>query len=130
MEGDCFGCGDDNPAGLKLRFERTEAGVAARFLPRPEHVGATGILHGGIAATCLDETMAALGFVLDGVHCVTATLQLRYRHRVPVDGRPVLIEAWRDRAEARRRQRVRGRLSLADGTVAVEAEGIFVQVGR
>ena len=36
----------------------------AEFRPKPEHQGAPGILHGGVAATCLDETMAALGFVL------------------------------------------------------------------
>jgi hypothetical protein len=74
--------------------------------------------------------MAALGFVLDRVHCVTATLELRYRRPVPVDGQPLRAEAWRDHAHSRRRQRVRGRLLLADGSVAVEASGIFVQVSR
>lgn len=88
------------------------------------------MLHGGVAATCLDETMAVLGYLLDGVHCVTATLELRYRRPVPLDGRPVTVEAWRDRPESRRRQRVHGRLLLPEGLVAVEASGIFVQVQR
>jgi hypothetical protein len=39
----------------------------------------------------------------------------------------VRIEVWRERAEPRKTQRVNGRLLLADGTVAVEASGIFVQ---
>jgi len=64
------------------------------------------------------------------VHCVTATLELRYRRPVPVDGRPLRAEAWRDHTRSRRRQRVRGRLLLPDGSVAVEASGIFVQVTR
>ena len=118
------------PVGLGLRFSAEPPGVVAVFRPRREHTGAPGLLHGGIAATCLDETMAALGFVLDGVHCVTATLELRYRRPVPVDGQPLRAEAWRDHAHTRRRQRVRGRLLLADGSVAVEASGIFVQVSR
>jgi acyl-coenzyme A thioesterase PaaI-like protein len=101
--------------------------VVAVFRPRREHRGAPGLLHGGVAATCLDETMAAVGYVLDGVHLVTATLQLRYRRPVPLDGRPLRAEAWRDDGAPRRRQRVHGRLLLADGTVAVEARGIFVQ---
>lgn len=127
MEGECFGCGDDNPVGLGLTFAKEDPGIVAEFRPRPEHRGAPGYLHGGLAATALDETMAALGWVLDGVHCVTATLELKYRRPVALDGRPVRIEAWREKAEARRRQRVNGRIRLADGTVAVEAQGIFVQ---
>ncbi|HEX9530966.1 MAG TPA: PaaI family thioesterase [Acidimicrobiales bacterium] len=129
MEGDCFGCGDDNPVGLGLQFSVAPPGLVASFLPRPEHRGGPGRLHGGLAATCLDETMGALGFALDGTHCVTATLDLRYRRPVPIDGTAVRVEAWRERPEARRRQKVHGRLLLADGRVAVEATGIFVQVG-
>ncbi|HET9731583.1 MAG TPA: PaaI family thioesterase [Acidimicrobiales bacterium] len=128
MEGTCFACGDDNPVGLGLRFETKAPGLVARFRPRPHHHGAPGLLHGGVAATCLDETMAALGFAIDGVHTMTATLELRYRRPVPIDAGEVTIEAWRDRAESRRRQRVHGRLLLPDGTPAVEAKGIFVQV--
>lgn len=129
MEGECFGCGDDNPIGLGLTFSVEAPGLVAQFQPRAVHRGGPGLLHGGLAATCLDETMAALGFALDGVHCVTATLELKYRRPVPLDGSPVRIEAWRDRPEARRRQRVHGRLLLASGAVAVTATGIFVQVG-
>ena len=102
-------------------------GLRAEFTPGPEHAGAPGLLHGGMAATALDEAMAAVGWFLDGVHCVTATLDVRYRLPVPVDGQPLTLEAWRDRAEARRRQRVHGRILLPDRRMAVEASGIFVQ---
>ena len=101
----------------------------SRFTPLPEHRGPPGYLHGGLAATVLDETMAALDFVLDGTKSVTATLTVRYRQPVPLDGTPVRAEAWRDEARAARRVQTRyGRLVLADGTVAVEAEGLFVRV--
>ena len=126
MEGGCYGCGDDNAVGLGLEFSAEAPGIAARFQPRAEHRGAPGFLHGGLAATALDETMAALSWVLDKRHSVTATLELKYRKPVPLDAGPLRIEAWRDRAERRRHQRVQGRLLLADGTVAVEASGIFV----
>lgn len=125
--------GDDGPRGLGMRFEARPPGLPhglrARFVPRPAHCGAPGILHGGVAATCLDEAMAGVGWMLDRVHCVTATLELRYRHPVPVDGSELTVEAWRERAEPRRRHRVHGRIVLPDGKVAVEASGIFVQVG-
>ena len=115
---------------MQFRFRPPERplGLTATFTPRPSHCGAPGLLHGGVAATCLDEAMAAVGWALDRVHCVTATLELRYRRPVPVDGRALTVQAWRDRPEPRRRQRIHGRILLPDGKVAVEASGIFVQV--
>jgi acyl-coenzyme A thioesterase PaaI-like protein len=102
-------------------------GLVATFTPRPEHRGPPGYLHGGLAATCLDEVMASLSIALDDYYAVTATLQLKYRNAVPIDGSVVRVEAWRDRAEARRTHKVHGRLLLADGTLAVEATGLFVR---
>lgn len=87
-----------------------------------------GFLHGGLAATVLDETMASLGFMLDDVHCVTATLELKYRKPVALTGDPLRIEAWRDDLTPKRRHRVYGRLLLPTGVVAVEASGIFISV--
>lgn len=102
--------------------------VVASFVPRFEHRGAPGFLHGGFAAMALDETLAAVGWLLDETHVVTATLELRYRRPVPLAGGPLRVEAWRvgSREAASRRWRVEGRLLLADGTVAVEGRGIFV----
>jgi acyl-coenzyme A thioesterase PaaI-like protein len=125
-----MGTTGENPLGLGLVFTKEAPGIVARFDTKPGHRGPPGFLHGGIAATVLDETMASLGWALDDVPCVTATLNLRYRKPVPLDGSSLRIEAWRDRPEPRRTQKVKGRLLLADGTVAVEAEGIFVQSAR
>ena len=120
----------ENPLGLGLRFRKEAPGLVATFEPKAAHRGPPGFLHGGIAATVLDETMASVGWAMDNVPCVTATLELKYRKPVPLDGRPIRIEAWRDRAEPRKMQRVQGRLLLEDGTVCVEASGIFVQSPR
>lgn len=118
----------EDPLGLGLRFWRDGLRLVARFDPRPDHRGPPGYLHGGIAATVLDEAMASVGWMLDDVPCVTARLELKYRKGVPLDGAPVRVEAWRERPEPRRTQRVQGRLLLADASVAVEAAGLFVQV--
>ena len=131
MEGGCYGCGDDNPIGLGLEFSRVDDVCVATFVPRAEHRGVPGFLHGGVAATVLDETMASLGFMLDGIHCVTATLELKYRKPVPLNGSTLRIESWRDASGSgapRRRHSVHGRLLLADGTVAVSATGIFISM--
>ena len=84
------------------------------------------MLHGGVAALCLDECMAALGHALDRIHTVTGTLNLRYRKPIPLDGRVVRVEAWRE-GEGRRATRVQGRIVTADGDVAVEATGLFIR---
>lgn len=126
LEGD--GTLGQDPLGLGLRFWAAAPGVVARFDPRPDLRGPPGYLHGGIATTILDETMATLGWVLDDTACVTATLSLRFRNGIALDGGPVRIEAWRDRPEPRRSQKVQGRILLADGRLAVEATGLFVQV--
>lgn len=127
MSSSCFGCGAENPVGLGLQFERDAETVVAAFAPSMHHQGAPGFLHGGVAATALDETMGAVGWVLDGTHWVTATLALKYRRPVPLDGSTLRIEAWRDEAAgSTRRRRCHGRLLLATGEVAVEADGVFV----
>jgi len=53
----CFVCGLNNPLGLKLDFETDGQIVRARFAPRPEHVGFSETIHGGIISTVLDEAM-------------------------------------------------------------------------
>jgi acyl-coenzyme A thioesterase PaaI-like protein len=128
VEGECYGCGDQNPIGLGLQFAREGDRCVARFVPRPEHRGVPGFLHGGVSATVLDETMASVGYMLDGVHCVTATLDLKYRRPVPLNGDELRIEAWRDDPRPRRRHKVSGRLLLSTGEIAAEAVGIFISV--
>lgn len=128
MQGECYGCGEDNPISLGLEFHQEGDRCVATFQPRREHRGVPGFLHGGVSASVLDETMASLGFMLDGVHCVTATLDLKFRRPVPITGASLRVEAWRDDHAPKRRHRVFGRLLLPEGTVAVEAAGIFISV--
>ena len=113
---------------LGLEWSKEPPGLVSTFTPTTSHRGRPGYLHGGLAATVLDETMAALGWATDGIHTVTATLELRYRLPVPLDGHPLRIEAWRDGPQPRRVQKVHGRILLSDGTAAVEAVGLFVRV--
>src|SRR5438046_2055236 len=117
------------PLGLRLRYSLEEGDgyqvLVGLFWPGPQHQGADGFLHGGMAATVLDETMSGVSYALDRVRTVTGTLNLRYRRPVPLAAAPLRVEAWRERPEPRRTHKVRGRIVLPDGTVAVEAAGIF-----
>ena len=74
----CFGCGDDNPIGLRLRFAADGDGVKASFTPNPEHQGFHDVVHGGIISTILDEAMA-WATAHAGVWAVTGEMRVRFR---------------------------------------------------
>jgi uncharacterized protein (TIGR00369 family) len=122
----CYVCGLDNPIGLKLSFYDTEDGaVTATFLPRLEHQGYPGVLHGGVISSLLDETLGRLT-ISAGCWLVTARLSLSFHRPVPLGQKLTLIGRIVERN--RRRIKARGELRLEDGAVAVEAEGIYMEL--
>jgi len=104
--------------------------VVGEIVPDEGWAGPVGLLHGGMAAALLDECMGALSHGLDKIATITVTLDLRFRAPVPLDGRAVRVEAWREHPELRRRNRVHGRLLLADGTAAVEATALMLSTDQ
>jgi acyl-coenzyme A thioesterase PaaI-like protein len=120
----CFACGRANPFGLAIDHFRQEGGsIVARFRPRPEHRGVFGVLHGGLAATALDEIMVWAGIVDAGVLSVTANCQLKYRRSVPLD-QELEIRGWIAERSGRRLRA--GAELAAEAGVAVEATGLYV----
>jgi uncharacterized protein (TIGR00369 family) len=75
----CFACGERNPVGIKLRL-RTDAarGESTADVTFAEHFqGWTGVVHGGLVATVLDEAMIyAAG--AKGLKTVTGEMTVRY----------------------------------------------------
>jgi uncharacterized protein (TIGR00369 family) len=91
----CFACSPHNPRGLQMTFVRIgPAAVEARYTADAWLAGAPGIVHGGVQAVLLDDTMAmAVRSQLEpGAEVVTAELQLRYRRPVAV-GVPLVVRA-------------------------------------
>jgi acyl-coenzyme A thioesterase PaaI-like protein len=121
----CFACGDDNPIGMHLDDIRREGEeVHATLHPRPEYQSYPGVLHGGICATALDEVLGYSAILLAGTWAATATMDLRYRARVPYDTPLPLVAGLIDARG--RRVRAWARLHLPDGGVGVEAKGLLV----
>lgn len=120
----CFACGRENPLGLHLdQFSLADDTVEAWFNPRPEYRGFVGSLHGGIAATALDEILAWAAILTKGLMSVTGRLDLRYRAPLSTD-RPLCLRGRVDEASGRR-LRVSGELE-SDEKVAVTAQGVYV----
>ncbi|HSW57347.1 MAG TPA: PaaI family thioesterase [Dehalococcoidales bacterium] len=82
----CFGCGPNNPIGLKLKFKWDEETrtACADFTPDVRLQGWAGFLHGGIAACIMDE---AIGWasMFAGTNNVTAKMQVRYRRMIALN---------------------------------------------
>lgn len=115
----CFACGPENPHGLHLSFRFEGDECVCDFIPQRCHQGWAGVVHGGIVATLLDETMNRM-LCDSGTPVVTADLHVRFKHPAPVEV-PLQVRA---RVRERRKSLVtaEAEVVLADGTVAATAE--------
>ena len=122
----CFACSTVNPVSLGMELWLEGEACHGRFTPREEHCGWTGVTHGGLLFTALDEVMANWLW-LRGLRGFTARCEVRYREQVPT-GTPLLLEA--ERVDGRRRLvtlAARARRA-ADGIVVAECEARFMLV--
>ena len=79
----CFACGRANPTGLHLDFDVARQRAETRFVPRREHSGYDGVVHGGIVTALLDETMGWAIFHA-GIWGVTARITVTFRQPMMV----------------------------------------------
>lgn len=125
----CFVCGMHNSFGLKSSFYELEDGqLLAIFQPADEHQGYPGRLHGGIAATILDETIgrAIMLTHADNIWGVTVDFSMKLRKPVPIDGEIRVLA--RIVSESTRSFQGEGEILLADGRVAVEGKGRYLKM--
>jgi acyl-coenzyme A thioesterase PaaI-like protein len=123
----CFVCGQRNPIGLRIKFDVDSENLRIRgsFVPRSEHQGYAGIMHGGLVCALLDEAMVKVLWE-SGITAVSAWLEVRLAKPVPLDEQ-VIIKGW----VTSRRGKVysmAARLENNAGTVLAEAEGKCVKV--
>jgi len=91
-DGRCFGCGEDNEDGLRMRFEPTEDGSVCEYTVPDRYQSWQGMVHGGVVALMLDEAVGWAGWHA-GHPGLTGRLEVRYRRplklgeRVRVTGR-------------------------------------------
>lgn len=101
----CFGCGKDNPEGMRLRFHYDEVTgkfvahfrLGKRFTGPPRHA------HGGIIAAILDEAMSKPSKPL-GIMAPTTELTVNYRRPVPLNQK-LTASAWEMRQDGRHHYR-------------------------
>lgn len=124
----CFVCGLENDKGLKARFyEVVGDEVVGVFTPHDMHQGYPGKLHGGVAASMLDEIIfRAFQLKDETLWCVTVDLQIKYRKPLPLGQE--LKAVGRITKESRLLYEGTGEIYTPDGEVAVSAWGKYMQL--
>ncbi len=123
----CFVCGRENPAGLRLEFTADPASGAARAdVAFPAcFQGWEDTVHGGLLATVLDEAMIKAAAAA-GHKCVSAEITVKYKEpartgaRYQVEGRVAQVRGRIVTAESR--------VHDAQGQVLAQATGKLFKV--
>lgn len=128
----CYVCGSDNPQGLHIAFTPDGPDACrADYTARVEHEGWTGIIHGGVLFTLMDEA-AAWALAYAGLRGVTVRGDVHFCAPAKV-GTPLVVTA---RVVERKRRLVRTRAEIhASGTPDVlvaelEAAMYLTDVGQ
>lgn len=125
----CFGCGEDNPAGLHLKFFVEEDRVLCRVRLAAQFQGPPGHAHGGIIATLLDEVMSKANRHRN-IIAMTRHISVDYLRPVPLE--IDLVLEGRSESDTKsvsgRKHRCYAELRDTSGTVLASATGVFVEV--
>ena len=113
----CFGCGQDNPIGLKLNFQWDGKTARAEFTPTEYYQGWFGLVHGGIIIYLLDETMS-WAVLFEDMHYVTAKMQVNLRSPASIN-EPLVITSSISR-KTRKVAETKAAVALRDGTPIAE----------
>ena len=116
----CFGCGPDNPIGLKLSFQWDGETARAEFTPTEFYQGWAGLVHGGIITCILDEAMSYAA-LFEGKGSITAEIQTKLKQLASIN-EPLVITASVTKKN-RKLVKTRAAVSLKDGTLIAEGIG-------
>ena len=122
----CFGCGLENPSGLRLKFFVSGDGsivchprLARRFAGPPGHA------HGGIIATLLDEAMSKANRAR-GIVAMTRQMEVQYLRPVPLGARLTLTA--HHLSTQGRRHHLEAALADNSGQPLATATAVFIAV--
>jgi acyl-coenzyme A thioesterase PaaI-like protein len=125
----CFVCGEKNDFGLHAKFYETDRNeLVAIIKPSEQHQGYPGRMHGGIAATILDEVIARSICNGKDEQLWGVTLELKTKFRKPVPLGEELKVVGRVTSEGTRSFEGSGEILLQNGEIAVSAEGKYIKL--
>jgi acyl-coenzyme A thioesterase PaaI-like protein len=133
----CYGCGQLNEKGLRIRSFWDGEESVCRFRPRPEHTAIPGYVYGGLIAALIDchgtGTAAAASYLMEGremdtsppLRFVTAKLIVDFLRPTPID---TVLEV-RGRVEEITAKKVLVAATLvAKGEICAKGEVVAVRI--
>jgi acyl-coenzyme A thioesterase PaaI-like protein len=124
----CFVCRKMNDFGLHANFYETDTNeLVALIKPSDQHQGYPDRMHGGLAAAILDETIARSICNGKNEQLWGVTLELKTKFRKPIPLGQELKIVGRVTSEGNRTFEGTGEIMLANGEIAVSAEGKYMK---
>lgn len=108
----CFGCSPHNPLGLAMSFFEDGDRVISTWEPKEAYQGFSGVLHGGIQATLMDELASWFVMVQMRTSGMTEGIEVRYHQPVYTTGGTLTLTS---ELEDRNKRRVRILVRLFQG---------------
>lgn len=125
----CFGCGQNNPIGLKLTFHEDNESIFTDFKASKNYCGWDTIVHGGIVATVLDEVIAQAAInQLDGLLTVTAKLSIEFLR--PVHEDEVVRARAKTISKEGKRITMEGTIKNLNGEILAIATALLIIVSK
>lgn len=122
----CYGCGKDNPVGLRLNISHIGDKSHIEFEVKPQYCGYPGVLHGGLAAVLFDEAMFH-AIAKSGIEAVTASMNIEYISPA-FEGHILECEGEIENRDGRKIDVVATLTDKASGRIIAKARGIFLEV--
>ena len=126
----CFGCGQENPLGIKLRFfKESDIKVSTKIVIPTYWSGWGSVMHGGFHGLLLDEITAWVPFgLLKERSFVTRELNVKY-HRPAYIGSELYVtgELVKDNGKT---IKLHGEILDTKGNLLSEADSIIVRVDK
>ena len=122
----CFACGKENPDGLHLDFQLLDDGrLRTEYTPPRKFQGFKDILHGGIMAVLMDETMIHLAF-RRGEKVVTGKIEIKLRQPARI-GEKITVTAEL-LSDSGRRMELAAEAKREDGDVLAEGRATMIRI--
>jgi uncharacterized protein (TIGR00369 family) len=127
QKNECFGCGENNPDGMRLRFVYDEERdcFVCKFRLGRRYTGPPGHCHGGIIATILDEAMGKVN-KLRHVIALTSEITVNYLKPVPLQ-KQLRVESREVKVSGRKHINMAEILNER-GEVLARSRGLFIAI--
>ena len=123
----CFGCGQDNEHGLKLKldFDDDTKTAYGQYCAHELLEGPPNLIHAGIVAALLDETMITVNKYLE-IIAITSELTIRYLQPAYINEN-LYIRGWYVK-KSKKVLENRAEIENEMGKIVARAKGKYVEV--